>query len=290
MSVLEFEHYFRNYAFYEKSVCAFLYNSFDAPLHQHYDFYEFTFVTYGNFKNEYDGKVMDCPRNTLLFFKKETTHSLWTDQENSVHFSFIVHADYFESSFKRYFPTLSLNSLDTYIQTTLSKQQCEYLNLLASKLRDYTRYGVENIYMQLFLFNVLSFCILSSSEMAPAPLSKHQYVKNLLTRLDNYTYIKYSVNQIYKDYPIAQSSLISLFKKETGKTIVQYHNMKKIEYAAQLLSTSKYSVTEVCLILQYASMSHFAKLFKSQYGITPMEYHRLHTDDWAPQEPDEKIK
>ncbi len=290
MSSVKIEHYFRHYAFYEKSVCAFLYNSFDAPLHQHCDFYEFTLVTYGNFKNEYNGDVIDCPKNSLLFFKPGATHSILPDMENSVHFSFIVQSDYFENAFKRYFPAISLEVVDSYIQTTLSQQQCEYLNMLASKLRDYARYGDENIYMQLFLFNSLSFCLLSNSDVSTTAVSKHQYVKNLLTRLDNYTYIKYSVNQIYKDYPIAQSSLISLFKKETGKTIVQYHSMKKLEYAAQLLSTSKYSVTDVSLILQYASMSHFAKLFKAQYGISPKEYRLLHVDDWAPQEPNEKIK
>lgn len=284
------KNYFRYYAFYDKSVCAFLYNSYDAPLHQHCDFYEFTLVTYGNFKNEYNGKIMNCPKNTLFFFKTGATHNLWSDQEDSVHFTFIVHADYFENAFKRYFPDISLDSLDDYVQTTLSKYQSEYLNMLASKQRDYARYGTDNIFVQLFLFNALSFCILSDRETDLAPLSKHQYIENLLIRLNNFTYIKHSVNQIYKDYPIAQSSLITLFKERTGKTIVQYHNMKKIEYAAQLLSTYKYSVTDVCLILQYSSLSHFGKLFKEQYGISPKEYKRLHLDEWAPQEPNEKIK
>lgn len=284
------QNHFHYYAFYEKSVCAFLYNSYDAPLHQHCDFYEFTLVTYGNFKNEYHGKIMDCPKNTLFFYKTGATHNLWSDYEGSVHFSFIVHKDYFENAFQRYFPNISLESLESYVQTTLSDYQSDYLNMLASKQRDYARYGTDNIYVQLFLFNALSFCILSNVESEAVSPSKHQYIENLLVRFNNYTYIKHSVNQIYKDYPIAQSTLITLFKERTGKTIVQYHNMKKIEYAAQLLSTYKYSVTDVCLTLQYSSMSHFGKIFKSQYGVSPQEYKRLHLDEWAPQEAVEKIK
>jgi len=284
------KNYFRYYAFYEKSVCAFLYNSYDAPFHQHCDFYEFTLVTYGNFENEYDGKIIDCPKNSLLFFKAGASHELRSSSEGSVHFSFIVHADYFENAFRRYFPDISLDSLGDYVQTTLSEYQSDYLSMLASKQRDYSRHGIDNMYVQMFLFNALSFCILSKRETKTASPSKHQYIENLLMRLNNFTYIKHSVSQIYKDYPIAQSTLITLFKERTGKTIVQYHNMKKIEYAAQLLSTYKYTVTDVCLILQYSSMSHFGKLFKAQYGLTPAEYKKLHLDEWAPQEADEKIK
>lgn len=276
-------HTFRSYAYSEDSKIAFLYSPCDTPLHRHTDFYEFTLVTYGCFINEYRGKKFELPKNTLILFRKSEQHSIWQEQPGSIHFSFIVEQDYFESMFSRYFPSKDISSLGKYQMCTLPESEGEFLTDLSTKLLDNTSQENRDLLSHLFLFDALTFCLVPKRVNTELKGS-HIYVEKLLNRLNNYFYLHYSVSEIYKDYPIAQSSLISLFKKRTGYTIVQYHTRKKMEYAAQLLNHSGSSITEVAIMLNFSSISHFSKLFREQYGISPKKYQQLHSRYWLPDE------
>ena len=278
---------FRKHAFSKESVCAFLYNPMDSPPHKHTDFYEFTLVTYGEFKDVHNNTETICPKNSQIFFTLGEQHAIYATKSDSVHFSFIVKPDYFESKFAQYFPDKTIESLTKYRHVRLSERQGEYLNELAKRLKDHSNRGFDDYYIQLFLFTTLSFMLLNEKNVPMAARNPERYVDNLLIRLNNYTYVKHSVNQIYKDYPIAQSALITSFKKRTGMTIIQYHNIKKIEYAAQLFSSHEYTVTDVCMMLNYSSLPHFAKIFKEQYGMSPKRYQKLHSCDPIPQNADD---
>ena len=46
--------------------------------------------------------------------------------------------------------------------------------------------------------------------------------------------------------------------------------------AAQMLTSSKDNITEIGYTLGFTNRTHFYKVFKSTYGITPAEYRRKH--------------
>lgn len=81
---------------------------------------------------------------------------------------------------------------------------------------------------------------------------------------------------MYAFYPLSQTALINDFKKLTGYTIVQYRNIKRMEYAADYLVKSNYSVTAIANALNISSLGYFSQQFKKQFGMTPTEYQRLH--------------
>ena len=67
---------------------------------------------------------------------------------------------------------------------------------------------------------------------------------------------------------------IRLFKKIYGKTPHQYLISVRIENAKQLLQT-KISISEVCMLIGFDSVSSFTGLFKRYTGLTPSQY-QLH--------------
>ena len=89
------------------------------------------------------------------------------------------------------------------------------------------------------------------------------------------------VSQIYKEYPLAQSTLINSFRRRTGYTIIQYLGIKKMEYAAQMLRDSENNVTDIAAAVGISSLSHFIHKFKEHFGITPKGYQLLHAVDSA---------
>lgn len=71
---------------------------------------------------------------------------------------------------------------------------------------------------------------------------------------------------------ISSAYLSTLFKKETGKTVSEYIREKRIQYAANLLTSTHLQVQTVALHCGIMDVQYFSKVFKKQMGKTPKEY------------------
>ena len=71
---------------------------------------------------------------------------------------------------------------------------------------------------------------------------------------------------------ISQGYLSSLFKKETGMTIVEYIWRGRISHAAHLLTTTSLQIQTVALHCGITDVQYFSKTFKKHTGKTPKEY------------------
>lgn len=66
--------------------------------------------------------------------------------------------------------------------------------------------------------------------------------------------------------------MIRFFKNKTDQTPAKYVTMQKMEYAKRLLERSELNVTEIMERIGIDDISHFSKLFKKFYGISPVKY------------------
>ncbi len=90
-----------------------------------------------------------------------------------------------------------------------------------------------------------------------------------------------SVAQLAENAGINRSYLCSLFKKETGRTVMEYLTDKRMEAAENMLKYSEYSLSEIGEILSFSSYSHFARVFRAYHNESPGEYRKMnfrHTD------------
>lgn len=81
-----------------------------------------------------------------------------------------------------------------------------------------------------------------------------------------------SLNRLATLQNISASYLSALFKKETGVTLTDYVNNKRIKYAMQLLATTKLQVQTAAQYSGIDDVHYFTKLFKKYTGKTPKEY------------------
>ncbi|MGN0703114.1 MAG: helix-turn-helix domain-containing protein [Lentihominibacter sp.] len=70
--------------------------------------------------------------------------------------------------------------------------------------------------------------------------------------------------------------LSTLFKKEMHVSIIDYINNLRLKRAAELLSGTNSSITEISLSCGFKGMSHFARLFSTKYKETPRQYRNSH--------------
>ena len=67
----------------------------------------------------------------------------------------------------------------------------------------------------------------------------------------------------------------SLFKQSTGLTPHQYVTKCRLEQAKILLRRSPFSIVEICHQVGFQNQSHFTRLFRQHFKITPKAYRNL---------------
>lgn len=71
---------------------------------------------------------------------------------------------------------------------------------------------------------------------------------------------------------ISRTKFYYKIKGLTGETPATFFRTFKLNRAAQLLKTGRHNVSEVTYMTGFSTQSHFATLFKKQFGMTPTEY------------------
>lgn len=75
---------------------------------------------------------------------------------------------------------------------------------------------------------------------------------------------------------LMSANYISIFvKKHTGLSIQNHTIQYKIKAAEKLLKQSKLNVNEISLKLGFNDASHFNKIFKKHYGVSPLQFRSL---------------
>lgn len=71
---------------------------------------------------------------------------------------------------------------------------------------------------------------------------------------------------------VSNSYLSSLFRKETGQTLTEYINQRRIRHAMHLLETTRLQIQTVAQHCGIVDVQYFSKVFKRIAGMTPKEY------------------
>jgi len=66
--------------------------------------------------------------------------------------------------------------------------------------------------------------------------------------------------------------LENVFKEKTGRSVMEYYKITKLEKAKDLIREGNYTFTQIASFLNYSSIHYFSKVFKKYIGMTPSEY------------------
>ena len=80
------------------------------------------------------------------------------------------------------------------------------------------------------------------------------------------------VTRITKLLLISRTKLYYKIKGLTGETPSNFFRTYKLNRAAELLKSGKYTVAEIAVKCGFSTQSHFSVVFKKQFGSTPTEY------------------
>ena len=94
---------------------------------------------------------------------------------------------------------------------------------------------------------------------------------------------KFSLSEIAGALFVNSNYLARVFKHETGRTLLWYHNAVRCENAGKMLLETKLSVAEIGSAVGYISPAHFSHQFRKMTGLSPSEW-RMKAEESSPAE------
>lgn len=84
-----------------------------------------------------------------------------------------------------------------------------------------------------------------------------------------------SLDEVSQEVNISPYYFSKIFKEEVGEGFVEYLTGLRMEKARELLTTTEYSMKEICSMVGYADPNYFSRIFKKNTGVTPTEYKQI---------------
>ena len=125
------------------------------------------------------------------------------------------------------------------------------------------------------------FFTLIAERHVSSVLNEEDY-KNQFKRLDTFNSIVEYINNHYSEdlnvtalanrFFISPSYFAHLFKKKSGKSVIEYIHEVRITHAKSFLEKDDTSIGSIALLVGFGDINYFSRKFKELVGMTPTEY------------------
>ena len=253
-----------------ESYAGFGFASFSTPLHRHNDYYEITFVVSGVFTHVYNEHAHQLVSGDLILMSPHSVHQLCTEPMQATFYAICIQEDYFQTFLQQYFPNFSESPLPKCTMLHLDDAELTYLKHLGHQLSAPKPLA--------HIADRLTYLVLGNLfyKKDSPHTNKSNYVRRIIDILNEPSSLNISVKNLYSAVDISTSTLLKLFREQTGYTIVEYKNKKKLELAANMIKSSNKKIVDIAYEFHYDSLSYFVRSFKKEFGVTPTEYRSMH--------------
>lgn len=149
------------------------------------------------------------------------------------------------------------------------------INMLFFQLMDFSRHS--GLYAKEILSCSLSLILMEiTQEFIDSTQKENSHYSAVVFRASEWIrsncHRQITIHDIARSVNYNTEYLSSLFKRETGFTLVQYLNKSRIEISKNLLSANNISIKEAAYSCGFNDEKYFMKIFKRFEGMTPMQY------------------
>ncbi|MCQ6560642.1 AraC family transcriptional regulator [Paenibacillus mendelii] len=286
----QFPRYVLQEDFIIKKLVTFHYNELNKdylyPGERH-DFWEFLYLDKGEITITTDRNTFDLRQGDLVFYSPNEFHSLKANNKvasNILIVSFECGGSamtFFEGKFFR---------LDDEERGHLANILREGLHAFDPPVdkpggdlmrRNPPPFGSEQmikINLEALLIRLVRRAHGMEQEIRLSLAAKEHHERELSARIIHYLRENLAANltidQIGRYFGIARTPLTTVFKKETGLSIMDYYHTLKIEQAKSMIREETYNFTAIADLLGFSSIHYFSRYFKKSTDMTPSEYAR----------------
>ena len=247
--------------------------NYEEPgLHSH-DYIEFFYVIEGRCLHILNGTTKQIFGGDLFLLTPNDVHNFKNSDNNFAHRDIAFTVEFFRKMCSVY----SKDLYDQILSNTFLKQtrlSGEQINELETFIQPFTLSTVKGRTVSedicestvcTYLINEFLKKNLSAESSIPTWLSR---LIALLSAPENFTTPQQTIVGFF---PYRKEYICRAFKKATGKTVTDYFNEQKMNYAYSLLQSTSYTIEKICTLINIESVSYFHRTFKKQFGISPRE-------------------
>jgi YesN/AraC family two-component response regulator len=118
------------------------------------------------------------------------------------------------------------------------------------------------------VINLLNYILLEINDAVQLE-SNNKHIIDIIKFINEHISEPITLSTVSESVNLAKEYVSHIFKKETGKTVTDYINERKMMIAKEMLLASHYKLPEIAERLGYDNYSYFSKLFKKQFGASP---------------------
>jgi AraC-like DNA-binding protein len=222
------------------------------------------FCTGGQAHYTIDGKDYSVKKGDVLFFPKGKLHAGVSHATDPWSYYVIL----FDTAYTDDFSENVLYSLNNIISmTNISMSQGLFQDIYHEWTAKKTGYILQS---RCRIMEIV--CLLLRNIETSGRNTRHSEAIDRVLHFmaDNYKE-NYTIDQLCHLVGYSPSHFQFVFKKVTGKTVIQYQNDMKINKARDMLQYRSCNVTEAALHVGFNDIYYFSKLFKKKTGQNPSD-------------------
>lgn len=248
-----------------------------------HDFWEMVYIDKGQVEITTDNNTFLLSQEEILFHKPNEFHSIrsFNSSPNFFVLSFECNSPQMKN-FENYKTKLNKN-LKPIISSIIAESEKTYIipkndvNLKQLKLKDDLEIGGEQLiktYLeQLFIFMLRDILKKDETKIFPSRENLENHIVVLIKDyIEKHLQSKITIEDVCNEFSYGKSFLCKLFHDSTGNSIINYANIKKIEYAKKLIRENHYNITEISSLLSFDNPQYFSRVFKRITQMTPTEF------------------
>ena len=255
----------------------------EYPKHKH-NYIELVYVYSGKMIQNIDDIKVTLYEGELLLLNKNVEHSIEFANENDIIFNFIIKPNFLDflsgmldsdNEISRFIFNI-LYSYENDGEFLVFKTQNNYM------IKDSIEKIINCLYAggmtRTFELKLLLGLLLAELMHYPNDLETYSfntYEKKILNYILQYIVSCYktaNLKELSEKINLPKYSICKIVKEKTGKTFVELLQQERLNNALKLIESTDMSIYDIVIEVGYESQTHFYKLFKQKYGITPSQY------------------
>ncbi len=109
----------------------------------------------------------------------------------------------------------------------------------------------------------------------------NELVKQIVQFLEENIFGNITLEEICKKFNYGNTYICTLFKEETGYSIMNYYTKKKIDLSKKILREGLMNITQISDYLNFCNPHYFSYVFKKYVHMSPREYQQSLQSDVA---------
>lgn len=268
------------------SIHYFEYNKDFVYSGEKHDFWEFVYIDKGAIDAIAGDKRHNLIKGDIIFHKPNEFHNLTANGRIAP--NLIVMSFSCRSPGMKWFTNKVLR-IGNEEKNLLARVLHEAENAFSSKLNDplllalqrrekqtFASEQLVKLYIEQFLIGLIRRELHIGVSGEPASPLKEKTSKDAFNRVIDY--FENNVGETPNLTTVCRTTgysctyLQNVFKEKTGRSVMEYYKIIKLEKAKELIREGNYTFTQIASMLNYSSLHYFSKIFKRYINMTPTEY------------------